>query len=95
MAAFKAMRNGHVSVLCATERNLDLGCALENRTAECGLLDVCFASDSGQAADILGGPGCADFVAEVGDCNGEATPPILWNGLSQPPCLRRWALPGG
>jgi hypothetical protein len=37
----------------------------------------------------------ADFVAEVGDCNGEATPPIFWNGLSQPPCLRGWALPGG
>jgi len=40
-------------------------------------------------------PRRADFVAEVGDCNGEATPPILWNGLSQPPCLRGWALPGG
>jgi hypothetical protein len=43
----------------------------------------------------LAGPSGADFVAEVGDCNGEATPPIFWNGLSQPPCLRGWALPGG
>jgi hypothetical protein len=31
----------------------------QNRTAECGLLYVCFAPDSGRTADIPPGPVCA------------------------------------
>jgi hypothetical protein len=31
------------------------------------LADVCFASESGQTADILDCPLCADFVAEVAE----------------------------
>jgi hypothetical protein len=32
----------------------------QNRTAECGLLYVCFAPDSGRTADIPPGPVCAN-----------------------------------
>jgi hypothetical protein len=39
--------------------NLDLGFDSWIELAECGLLNVCFAPDSGRTADIPGGPGCA------------------------------------
>ena len=55
MTAFKAIRNGHKSSAQPSLTSIS-----RVRTYyECGLLNVCFASDSGRTADISSGPVCA------------------------------------